>query len=384
MPILMGQGVRRDMCIADAILPACPAMPTLWRRSSVQSLHDSPDCGVAAAPSAPHLRAGHGARSRPRHRRRHHGLHGGGLGRADAAALPGARAPGDDLGHQQPAGAQPRSDLAGELHGSARPAGVRGCGGLVATGDQPHGSRDGPRARQYHRDERQSVPRPRRLATAGRGFSRSGPALRPRRADCGHQRSAVAHPLRRRPLDRRPTAAPQRHSLHRRGRDAARVPVSGRGGCLAAVAVGHDPAQPAGALHGSGRPPERRQHHRAGAKRGRCAVDAARGRLRQHPQQPGHRVGIAAGAAARRTAGLLPAGADGAVRRRGAAARHRHPERGIAAAHPGAVARARDGGSCRAGRLAAPAREAVDGREPGAVRRRGRAGPRCRRRWPCP
>ena len=109
----------------------------------------------------------------------------------------------------------------------------------------------------------------------------------------------------------------QRHAVHRRRRDGAEVPFPRRRRCVAARALGLHAAQPRRAFHGSGRAALARHDVRAGAKRGRRA---------RHPAGAGesaHQQGLelAAGAAARRRARVLPAGVDGAVRRGRAAAR---------------------------------------------------------------
>ena len=107
--------------------------------------------GAAPVPSASDLRARHGAGARPRHRRGDHGVHGCRFRGAAAAALRGARSARDAVGHQSREGARARSDLAGELHGLPRAAGVHRRGRLVAAGRQPRRSRHGSDARQHHR-----------------------------------------------------------------------------------------------------------------------------------------------------------------------------------------------------------------------------------------
>ena len=101
-------------------------------------------------------------------------------------------------------------------------------------------------------------------------------------------------------------------------------------------------------------------------------------RHRVRGQQQG--LGVRHRAPARRSARLLPPGALRAVRRRRTALRHRLPERGVAAADAGAVARARDRGPDGARRRAAPDRDAAAGGEPRPVGRRRGRGPAGRAR----
>ena len=113
-----------------------------------------------------------------------------------------------------------------------------------------------------HRGQRQPVRAPRREAAGRRRLPRRRAAVRAARADRGDQRPAVAHALRRRPVGDRPAAAAERRALHRGRGDAARVPLSGRRGCVAAAALGHDAAQPRRSLHGSRRAHEAGRHGR--------------------------------------------------------------------------------------------------------------------------
>ena len=128
--------------------------------------------GAPSVPPASHVRARHRARARARHRRRHHRLHRRRCRRAAAAALRGAGSARHAVGHERREGAGARSDLAGQLHGLPRAAGVQGRGGVVAARRQPR--RSGPRsgARQHHRSERQP------LRGARRRARRSAPASR--------------------------------------------------------------------------------------------------------------------------------------------------------------------------------------------------------------
>ena len=74
----------------------------------------------------------------------------------------------------------------------------------------------------------------------------------------------------------------------------------------------------------------------------RAAGSDARGAARHRVREQQQRLGIRHRAAARRPARLLPAGAVRTLRRGRPALRHRLPERGVAAAHAGAVARERE------------------------------------------
>ena len=159
-------------------------------------------------------------------------------------------------------------------------------------------------------------------------------------------------------------------AVHRRRRHAAEVSLPGRHRRLAAAALGSDAAQPRGAFHGSGRPLSATG---TTFDQAQSAVEALALRLQSEFPQTNKGWAIAAGAAARRAARLLPAGADGAVRRRRSAARDRLSERRVAAADARAVARARDRGAHRDGRGAAPARHAAARREPGALGGRARS-----------
>ena len=113
----------------------------------------------------------------------HHRLHGRRCGGAAAAALCRARSARHAVGHEHREGARARSDLAGQLHGLPRAAGVQGRGGMVAAGRQPRRSRPGPGARQHNRGQRQPVRGARRRPAGRRRDSRpGGPVLRAQRA----------------------------------------------------------------------------------------------------------------------------------------------------------------------------------------------------------
>ena len=245
-------------------------------------------------------------------------------------------------------------------------------GRLVAAGHQPHRARQGSDARQHHRGRRQPVRRARREAASRRRLSGKGADVRHQRIDLRDQRSPLALALQRRSVDHRQADLAQRHAVHRRRRDGAEVPFPRRRRRLAARALGLHAAQPRRAFHGSGRAALAGHDVRAGAKRGRRARHPARA------GEPAHQQGLelAAGAAARRRARLLPAGVDGAVRRGRVAARHRRAERRHAAADAGVVARKGNRRSRRPRRRAPAAGDAVDGRKLRALGRRRR----CRHR----
>ena len=111
---------------------------------------------------------------------------------------------GHAVGHQYREGARARSDLAGELHGLPRAAGVHGRGrrggGRASTSIEPGRGSD---ARQHHRSRRQPVRRARREAAGRRRLPGRRADVRHQRADLRDQRSAVAHPLQRRSVDHR-------------------------------------------------------------------------------------------------------------------------------------------------------------------------------------
>ena len=373
---------RPASCRSAASRAPMPARPT---RAPPTTPPRRPDPGVSpwstpfawrCASSACIRRSRHRRpRARPRHRRRDRRLHHRRLRRPAAAAVPRARSPGEALGHQHREGPRARSVLAGHVHGLPGAAGVRGRGGVVAAGRQPARSRARSGAGQDHRDERQPVRGARRRHAARRRLPEGRPVLLAD-ADRGDQRSALAHALRRRPVGRRPPAAAQRHALHGRRRDAGRIPLPRRRRRVAAAAVGSHAAQPQRPLHGRRRAAEGRRVDRAGARRRGHAGGPARPAVRG--QQQG--LGVRGGAAARRSARLLPAGALRAVRRGRPAVRHRLPERRLAAADARARPRARDRRAHRARRGAAADRHAAAGREldpVGGRRRRrpaGRAG----------
>ena len=204
---------------------------------------------------------------------------------------------------------------------------------------------------------------------AGPGLPEGRRAVRsqPDRRD---QRPALAHPLQRRPGTHRQTDPAERNAVHGGRRDETRVQLPGRRGCVAAAAVGLHAAQPQRALRGSRREARARHVARAGARGHGVAGDQARHRIPAKQQ----RMGVRRGAAARRHARLLPAGAVGAVRRRRAAVRDRLPERRVAAAHARARPRAGSHCPCCTWRRAAPAGHAAPGGELSAVTGRRRGG----------
>ena len=183
-----------------------------------------PSHGAAAVPPAAGLRRHRRPRARPRHGRRDRRLHHRRLGRPAAAAVPGARPPGEALGHQHREGPRPRSVLAGHVHGLPGAAGVRGRGGVVAAGPQPARPRARPGPGQGHRDQRQPLPGARHRHATRRRLP-EGRAVLLADADRGDQRSPVADALRGRSVRRRPRAAARQHALHRRRHHAGRIPL---------------------------------------------------------------------------------------------------------------------------------------------------------------
>ena len=96
---------------------------------------------LASVQSAPDLCPRDGAGARSGHRRGHDRLHDRGRRRAAAPSVRGAAASGHDVGHELREGPLEGSDFAREFHGLPRPAGLQGCGGVVASGRQPDRSR---------------------------------------------------------------------------------------------------------------------------------------------------------------------------------------------------------------------------------------------------
>ncbi len=194
------------------------------------------------------------------------------------------------VGHQPREGAGARSDLAGELHGLPRAAGVQGRAGVVASRRQP--GRPGHRsdARQHHRSERQSLRGPRREAASRRRLPRRRSVLRHQRVDLRDQRSVVAHALQRRPVDHRETAVVERHALHRGRRDAGQDALSGRCRRLAARSLGLQPAQPRRPLHGGGGTSRTGDDLRPGAKRGANTRRCGSNRRTSGPTRAGDRA----------------------------------------------------------------------------------------------
>ncbi len=351
------------------------------RRAPGVSRAGRPSCRRPSGPSSSAVRDRHDAGAGPGHWRRGDGLRRCRRRGPSAAAVYSARPAGDHLGHQRGEGGDPRSDLAGELHGRPGATGVRGRRGLVASGHQPRrsGTRAGPSL--DHRGQWQPVRAPRREAAGRRRLPRRRAAVRAARADRRDQRPVVAHTLWRRPVGDRPAAAAERRALHRGRGDAARVPLSGRRGRVAAAALGHDAAQPRRSLHGSRRAHEAGRHGGAGPGRGRYPDWPFPDRV--PADQP--RLGHPAAAAARRDTRLLSPGAVGAAQRGRRTAGHRLHQRRVAAAHTRAVTRARSDGEGGAGRYAAAVAAADAGgrADPGGRRRRGWAWRSPRRRCRC-
>ena len=89
--------------------------------------------GGAPVPSASDIRPRHRAGAWPWNRRGDHGVHHCRFRGVAAAAIRESRRARHAVGHQPREGARARSDLAGELHGLPRAAGVQGRRRMVAS-----------------------------------------------------------------------------------------------------------------------------------------------------------------------------------------------------------------------------------------------------------
>ena len=213
--------------------------------------------GLSSVSSSPHVRAGSRcscSASAPARRRRclRSSI------RSSCRPLPysGARSAGDAVGHERREGARPRSDLAGQLHGLSRAAGVhrtRRRGGVRAsTSPIPARIRC---ASTRSRSSAQPVldvlgvePQ------VGAGLSDGGPFFVQNELIARDQRSPVADTATARdPSIVGTTARAERHAVHRRRRHAAEVPLPRRRRRLASgcgIPRQHSRSAP---LHGSGR-----------------------------------------------------------------------------------------------------------------------------------
>ena len=160
---------------------------------------------------------------------------------------------GEALGHEPREGPDARPDLAGDVHGLPGAAGVRRTppagGGRTSTWSIPAWTR----ARQDDRDSANLFAVLGVGPQAGRGLPEDGAVLLD--ASCI---AVISDRLWRTRYNADPgiigqADQPERHAVHGRRRDAARVPVPGRRRRVAAAAVGLQPAQPQRAFRGGRR-----------------------------------------------------------------------------------------------------------------------------------
>ena len=143
------------------------------RAASKPGRHDRTPRRPSSVPPPPGLCADRGDRPRPLGRGRDHGLLDRGHGGPSAASLSRAGSPRHHLGHERREGARPRSDLAGDVHGSAGIAGVQRCGRVVASGREP----DRSRARSASRaDDRRRAATSSTYSASARSSARAFPA----------------------------------------------------------------------------------------------------------------------------------------------------------------------------------------------------------------
>ena len=262
--------------------------------------------------------------------------------------------------------ADARADVARDVDGLPPARRVCRRRRLVAARCQPDGSGHGSHTRQRDPDEREPLFVARRFG-AGRARISGGRTVLRSDADRRDQRSAVAGALSGGSRAHRQAALAERCDAHHRRHHAAALPLSGRRGRVAAAELGLSSAQPPGAFRRVGRAAEARRGRRTGAHAGGDGRRTAGQGVRREQR----RMAGPARAARRRTARVLPSGADRALRRGRLADGHRLPERGVAPAHACAVARARGRRPDGARRIAASSHRATAGRGDRALDRRG-------------
>ena len=263
------------------------------------------------------------------------GLHHRRLGRAAAAAVSRAGQAGEVLGHEHREGLEPRSVLARHLHGLQGAAGVRRRGGVVAARRQPPRPRPRSRAREDDRSSGNLFSVLGVETTNRTGFPAGGPFF------SNDLIAVISDRLWRTRYNADPTVIGRLLNLN--GTSYQVVGVMPPGFSFP------DDVDVWQRLRWDLTQHSRSAHFMEGVARladGIVARSSARSRhalartARQRIRQQQQRLVIRHRPPARRSAWLLPAGAVCAVWRRWPAFSHRLPERGVAAADAGAVARA--------------------------------------------